>query len=349
MDFLDNDLLNDDFAINDNITSKYFQIKNKLDSYENFLLEFYSREIIDNIKNNYKTFLLSDIKAYSKLSTIYQNFLTIFDEYQNFLDTKPLKNFDETKLYIDNKIKHNFDEIKLYIDEKIINIEDKIKLYIDEKIINIKDKIINIDDKIINIEEKIIVLLDKLHNYYDKYSMLIYYFFAIKIFVNNHYINTNIQIYNLDRFNSIKKKSFSILTKILDEKPVTLCVHVSQSAAYGNETKNTYKLTNMKFSFKSKCEINNEISNKISSNIINMPHDIGLKIDLYYISQILFSNNNTSPTYFFQSLFMCCSELYDLIIYCEKINIHDNIFVSLLKNIKDNNCSLYDLYMNESK
>ncbi len=353
---LDNDLLNDDLTINNNnIALKYFQIKNKLDSYENFLLEFYSREIIDNIKNNYETFLLSDIKAYSKLSTIYQNFLATLNEYQLFLDTKPLENFDETKLYIDKKIKQNFDETKLYIDNKMKQNFDETKLYIDNKIKQ------NFDDKIkqnnevlttkfqpiykpeyIGIEDQIIQIFNKIKIYENKYPMLFWYYFKVKWNFIAGNMNTSMihklkhEINDVHKLDMIKNcKTFSYFNEMFNNKIISIIIFIPQG------TEKVAIAHRVEFEFSEPSE---EL--KINDGIYNAEYTcLGQH---YEIKNVLFKTKTIQNiANLYNQILGKCNELYDIICNCENIGYSDDKIIAYFKNIKlysNNSQSLYDLY-----
>ena len=348
MDLLDNDLLNDDLTINNNnIDLKYFQIKNKLDSYENFLLEFYSREIIDNIKNNYETFLSSDIKAYSKLSTIYQNFLVIFNEYQLFLNTKPLENFDETKLYIDNKIKQNFDETKLYIDDKIKQNSEQIKLYIDNKIKQNNDEVLITKFqpiyKLECIEDKIIHIFNKIKIYENKYPILFWYYFKVNgsnyISLNTTTIHTyTYYVTDVCKFDMLKNsKTFSYFNDMFNNKIVPT-IHLQNS-----QYKPIAITHRTQFEF---IESSEKLELKINDGIYGQEYTILGSQSV--IKNLLFkkrTNNNIDCLY--HRIFANCNELYDIICDCEKIGYSDDKIIAHFKNFKlheNNSQSLYDLY-----
>lgn len=122
--------------------NEYNQAKNEFENYEKELYNYYTIDMINDIKLNFNLYLESKIKAHKEYANYYQKYLEKKDKYdeyirtQIFIDTNNYSDFNSnTKLnlnliknYIDNKIKSSVSNFVDY-EYKLIEISNKLNKY----------------------------------------------------------------------------------------------------------------------------------------------------------------------------------------------------------------------------
>jgi hypothetical protein len=166
---------------NNLIITKYEELTQKLNNEKNKLLDYYNLEKIKEIQNNYENELNSKIKGIREYAKIYNQYLNIKDEYENYLECKQLENTNEIKLYINKKN----EELKYYL----LNKDSDHDLLI-------KD---------------ILELNKKLKKYEEKYELLLFCELFIK---NNNKIN--LLFFNINQL--INKNNLEIFNRLFEKK-----------------------------------------------------------------------------------------------------------------------------------
>jgi len=325
-----------DFETN-NIVKEYNEAKKDFENYEEELLNYYTLDLLNDIKLNYNLYLESKIKAHKQYAKYYEKYIDVKENYDEYIQ---LQMFSDSN----NKSDSNLNLMKEYIEKK----QNDLSVY------NSVD---------LDYEYKLIEISNKLNKYANKYDLYIFtciipmYISEILEIKNFSY---NFVVSDKFKFETIKKIVPNIFARMLNGdkfKFPTANGNMSEIQyifCYYDDIKNKEIIDETLIKMEldnNKYFIHYSDINKISCEFIEKFGLLNIIIHKYnslypqkFYNKYKFSGSFDSIDKIYKIFYKILLKIYENILFYEKINFDINFLQDLSKKMNTGNISVYDYY-----